>query len=100
MTESLWSLAYERFRSARWSGREPPRGRSAMKMLTTIAGLNLSSDVTSERARTIRMGSDAPTVDQGSHPQPFCFGRYRVLRLLGQGSFGDVFLAQDEELKR
>jgi serine/threonine protein kinase len=45
------------------------------------------------------VGSDAP-LPSGSSPLPEQIGRYKVVRPLGGGTYGDVYLAHDAEMDR
>ncbi len=52
-----------------------------------LADANVTPDVAANR-------------DDPSEPVPQQIGRYRVLKVLGEGAFGCVYLAQDAELER
>ncbi|MBN1852152.1 MAG: serine/threonine-protein kinase, partial [Pirellulales bacterium] len=65
-------------------------------------GNNIRESGASEvrQARHTSGGSEAEDVGATDHPTPAKIGRYRVRHKLGEGAFGAVYLAWDEELAR
>jgi serine/threonine protein kinase len=55
-----------------------------------------------EPDNSIRTGpwQPAESLDSSAVDLPQAIGRYRVIKLLGQGGYGQVFLAQDDKLNR
>ncbi len=100
MTDERWSTVWELFNSAH---EMPAEQRSAL-----LASNCIEPDVRSEVLALLEVSSSctlhrsAPASQFASpeYPAGFEFGRYRIIGLIGQGGFGRIYAAHDQDLRR